>query len=132
MSNVLQLFKIENPPDPKTIVAIAVASILSSNDQLARKVEELSQSDRKKHSNECICCAEQDAPECTCWIGDKDDDNGPSDGDDRNGPPAKPKTKHEAREDRRRNHAPSVPSACVHRLTRIGSWGAPPPPSCSL
>ena len=42
MSNVLQLFKIENPPDPKTIVAIAVASILSSKDQLARKVEELS------------------------------------------------------------------------------------------
>jgi uncharacterized protein with PhoU and TrkA domain len=43
MSNVLQLFKIENPPDPKTMVAIAVASILSSKDQLARKVEELSQ-----------------------------------------------------------------------------------------
>jgi hypothetical protein len=42
MSNVLQLFKIENPPDPKTIVAIAVASILSSKDHLARKVEELS------------------------------------------------------------------------------------------
>jgi len=42
MSNVLQLFKIENPPDPKTIVVIAVASILSSKDQLARKVEELS------------------------------------------------------------------------------------------
>jgi hypothetical protein len=42
MSNVLQLFKIENPPDPKTIVAIAVASILSSKDQLARAVEELS------------------------------------------------------------------------------------------
>ena len=42
MSNVLQLFKIENPPDPKTIVAIAVASILSSKDDLARKVEELS------------------------------------------------------------------------------------------
>jgi hypothetical protein len=42
MSNVLQLFKIENPPDPKTIVAIAVASILSSKDQLAHKVEELS------------------------------------------------------------------------------------------
>jgi hypothetical protein len=30
MSNVLQLFKIENPPDPKTIVAIAVAGILSN------------------------------------------------------------------------------------------------------
>jgi hypothetical protein len=45
MSNVLQLFKqekIENPPDPKTMVAIAVASILSSKDQLARAVEELS------------------------------------------------------------------------------------------
>ena len=42
MSNVLQLFKIENPPDPKTMMAIAVASILSSKDQLARKVEELS------------------------------------------------------------------------------------------
>src|SRR5450631_1160413 len=42
MSNVLQLFKIENPPDPKTIVAIAVASILSSKEQLARAVEELS------------------------------------------------------------------------------------------
>jgi hypothetical protein len=42
MSNVLQLFKLENPPDPKTIVAIAVASILSSKDQLARAVEELS------------------------------------------------------------------------------------------
>jgi uncharacterized protein with PhoU and TrkA domain len=42
MGNVLQLFKIENPPDPKTIVAIAVASILSSKDHLARKVEELS------------------------------------------------------------------------------------------
>jgi methyl-accepting chemotaxis protein len=42
MSNVLQLFKIENPPDPKTIVAIAVASILSSKDQMARAVEELS------------------------------------------------------------------------------------------
>ena len=44
-SNVLQLFnheKIENPPDPKTIVAIAVASILSSKDQLARAVEEFS------------------------------------------------------------------------------------------
>jgi uncharacterized protein with PhoU and TrkA domain len=45
MSNVLQLFKqerIENPPDPKTMVAIAVASILSSKDQLARAVGELS------------------------------------------------------------------------------------------
>jgi hypothetical protein len=45
MSNVLQLFKqekIENPPEPKTSVAIAVASILSSKDQLARAVEELS------------------------------------------------------------------------------------------
>jgi uncharacterized protein with PhoU and TrkA domain len=42
MSNVLQLFKLENPSDPKTIVAIAVASILSSKDQLARAVEELS------------------------------------------------------------------------------------------
>src|SRR5450631_3995166 len=42
MSNVLQLFKIENPPDPKTIVAIAVASILTSKEQLARAVEELS------------------------------------------------------------------------------------------
>jgi 5,10-methylenetetrahydrofolate reductase len=45
MSNVLQLFKqekIENPSDPKTIVAIAVASILSSKEQLARAVEELS------------------------------------------------------------------------------------------
>jgi predicted TIM-barrel enzyme len=45
MSNVLQLFKqekIENPPEPKTIVAIAVASILSSKGQLARAVEELS------------------------------------------------------------------------------------------
>jgi methyl-accepting chemotaxis protein len=42
MSNVLQLLKIENPPDPKTIAAIAVASILSSKDQLARAVEELS------------------------------------------------------------------------------------------
>jgi uncharacterized protein with PhoU and TrkA domain len=45
MSNVLQLFKqekIENPPDPKIIVAIAIASILSSKDQLARAVEELS------------------------------------------------------------------------------------------
>jgi hypothetical protein len=45
MSNVLQLFKqekIENPPDPKTIVAIALASILSSKEQLARAVEELS------------------------------------------------------------------------------------------
>src|SRR5450631_1459999 len=42
MSNVLQLFKIENPPDPKTIVAIAVASILSSKEQLARAVEDLS------------------------------------------------------------------------------------------
>jgi hypothetical protein len=45
MSNVLQLFKqekIENPSDPKTIVAIADASILSSKDQLARKVEEFS------------------------------------------------------------------------------------------
>jgi hypothetical protein len=30
MSDVLQLFKIENPPDPKTIVAIAVAGILSN------------------------------------------------------------------------------------------------------
>ena len=42
MSNVHQLFKIENPPDPKTIVATAVASILSSKEQLARAVEELS------------------------------------------------------------------------------------------
>jgi hypothetical protein len=45
MSNVLQLFKqekIENPPDPKIIVAIAVACILSSKEQLARGVEELS------------------------------------------------------------------------------------------
>jgi hypothetical protein len=42
MSNVLQLFKIENPPDPKTVVAIALASILSSKDELARAVEELS------------------------------------------------------------------------------------------
>ena len=45
MSNVFQLFeqkKIENPSDPKTIVTIAVASILSSKDQLARAVEELS------------------------------------------------------------------------------------------
>jgi hypothetical protein len=45
MGNVLQLFKqekIENPPEPKTIVAIAVASILSSKGQLARAVEELS------------------------------------------------------------------------------------------
>jgi uncharacterized protein with PhoU and TrkA domain len=42
VSNVFQLFKIENPPDPKTIVAIAVASILSSKEQLARAVEELS------------------------------------------------------------------------------------------
>jgi hypothetical protein len=42
MSNVLQLFKIENPPDPKTLVAIALASILSSKEQLARAVEELS------------------------------------------------------------------------------------------
>jgi hypothetical protein len=45
MSNVLQLFKqekIENPPEPKTIMAIAVASILSSKGQLARAVEELS------------------------------------------------------------------------------------------
>ena len=42
MSNVLQFFKIENPPDPKTIAAIAVASILSSKEQLARAVEELS------------------------------------------------------------------------------------------
>jgi uncharacterized protein with PhoU and TrkA domain len=42
MSNVLQLFKIENPPDPKTIVAIAVATILSSKEQLARAVEDLS------------------------------------------------------------------------------------------
>ena len=42
MSNVLQLFEIENPPDPKTIVAIAVASILTSKDQLARVAEELS------------------------------------------------------------------------------------------
>jgi hypothetical protein len=41
MSNVLQLFKIENPPDPKTIVVTAVASILSSKEQLARAVEEL-------------------------------------------------------------------------------------------
>jgi hypothetical protein len=38
----LQLFKIENPPDPKTIAAIAVASILSSKDRLARMVEALS------------------------------------------------------------------------------------------
>jgi hypothetical protein len=43
----------------------------------------------------------------------------PSDGDDRNGAPAKPKTKYEAREDRRWNHAPTVPCACVRRLTRI-------------
>jgi uncharacterized protein with PhoU and TrkA domain len=45
VSNVLQLFeqkKIENPSAPKTIVTIAVASILSSKDQLARAVEELS------------------------------------------------------------------------------------------
>jgi uncharacterized protein YukE len=42
LSNVLQLFKIENPPDPKTIAAIAVASILSSKEQLARAVEALS------------------------------------------------------------------------------------------
>jgi prefoldin subunit 5 len=42
MSSVLQFSKIENPPDPKTIVAIAVASILSWKDQLARAVEELS------------------------------------------------------------------------------------------
>jgi methyl-accepting chemotaxis protein len=42
LGNVLQLFKIENPPDPKTITAIAVASILSSKDRLARAVEELS------------------------------------------------------------------------------------------
>jgi len=45
MSNVLQLFrqeKIENPPDPKTIVAIAVANILLSKDQLARAVDEFS------------------------------------------------------------------------------------------
>jgi hypothetical protein len=42
MSNVHQLFKIENPPDPRTIVAIAVASILSSKEQLACAVEELS------------------------------------------------------------------------------------------
>ena len=45
MSNVLQLFKqekIENSPDPKTIVAISIASILSSKDQVARAVEELS------------------------------------------------------------------------------------------
>ena len=42
MSNVLQLFKIENPADSKTIVATAVASILSSKEQLARAVEELS------------------------------------------------------------------------------------------
>jgi hypothetical protein len=42
MSNVLQLFKIENRPDSKTIVAIAVASILSSKTQLACAVEELS------------------------------------------------------------------------------------------
>jgi uncharacterized protein with PhoU and TrkA domain len=42
MSNVLQFFKTENPPDPKTIVAIAVASILSSKEQLARAIEELS------------------------------------------------------------------------------------------
>jgi hypothetical protein len=42
LGNVLQLFKIENPPDPKTIAAIAVASILSSKDRLARMVEALS------------------------------------------------------------------------------------------
>jgi hypothetical protein len=42
MSNVVQLFKIENPPDPKTIVAISIASILSSKDQVARAAEELS------------------------------------------------------------------------------------------
>jgi hypothetical protein len=42
MSNVLQLFKIENPRDPQTVVAFAIASILSSKDQLARAVEELS------------------------------------------------------------------------------------------
>jgi hypothetical protein len=42
MSNVLRLFKIENPPDPRTIVAMAVASILSSKEQLACAVEELS------------------------------------------------------------------------------------------
>jgi hypothetical protein len=36
------IFKTENPPDPKTIVAIAVASILSSKEQLARTIEELS------------------------------------------------------------------------------------------
>src|SRR3982074_2784175 len=32
------IFKTENPPDPKTIVAIAVASILSSKEQLARTI----------------------------------------------------------------------------------------------
>jgi uncharacterized protein with PhoU and TrkA domain len=42
MSNILHLFKIENPRDPQTVVAIAIASILSSKDQLARAVEELS------------------------------------------------------------------------------------------
>ena len=42
MSNILQMLKIEDPADPKTIVAIAVASILSSKEQLARAVEELS------------------------------------------------------------------------------------------
>jgi hypothetical protein len=85
---------------------------------VCREVEELSQSDRGKHSNECICCAEKGAAECTCWIGDKDDDDGPSNGDDRNGPPAKPQAKYEAREDRRRNHAPRVPCACVRRPTQ--------------
>ena len=42
MTNVFKLFKIENPRDPQTVVAIAIASILSSKDQLARAVEELS------------------------------------------------------------------------------------------
>ena len=45
MSNLVQLFKqekIENPPDPKTIKPVALASILSSKEQLARAVEELS------------------------------------------------------------------------------------------
>jgi hypothetical protein len=55
MSNVLQLFKNDNSPDPKTTVAIAIASILSSKDQLARKVEELSKhADAVGHSIEAF------------------------------------------------------------------------------
>jgi hypothetical protein len=45
VSNVFQLFqqeKIENPPDPQTRAAIAVAMILSLKNQLACAVEELS------------------------------------------------------------------------------------------